>query len=1189
MCCSARRRDEEHIIRTTSAITRRPTIARSRRVVLPALAVSAIALVPTTAAHAAPAAQEAAAKPGAFTQEFKDPTAANRPKYRWWQPLAATDDDELRAEQKQMKDAGAGGAEVIAFNVDGVKKGDPRLQQWGWGTPQWEQKTRVSLQAAKANGLSYAMTISPLWPASAPGLDDVNDRRIQQQLLYAQEFVAAGTTRTGALPTNDKPAAPAGARKTTVAVLVARCAVATCNTQTTGSRVLDRSTVKDVTDQVDASGNLTWTAPSDGGTWNVIVFRQTASGQLGSPFTAPNADTFASGNGYVVDHLSSEGAQVSTDYWDRNILTPQVRALIDDLDQGAEFFEDSLELDSTQKWTWDFLKEWKARRGYDAVTALPALAGAGKLGQTTPFFDFADGVGARIRNDYRQTWSDLYVDRRLKTFRAWAHKRGMTTRAQAYGEPVDSAYASGHIDVPEGESFGFANSIERYKTSIAGAHLTGNPVTSTELGANFGAVWNTTQAGTDNNGQLNQVYKAFAAGVTQVVWHGFPYLEAPAGTGTRSVWPGFSYGGNASFSEAWGTRMPQWGDTKQLNDNLGRLQTVLRQGAPRFDVAVYWQQFATTAGTLAADNGLNRVGYTSDYLSPEYLRTPKATFENGRLFPDLAGFKALVIKDQPTMPVDVARKIRDLAVKGLPVVFVGTLPATTPGAEDASDDDARLSATLSRITALPSVRTVAAEAQLAGALQDLGVRPSAGRTAPSSAVLSVRRQRTDADFYYLFNQTTAVAKQEITLEGTGKPYALNTWTGVATPIARYERTSTGVTVPVSLAANDQTVVVLTDDAPKVLGIPNAPDVAARASTADDVVPGNADELVARASAPGTYTTTLSDGRTVSSRIDAVRPVAPLGTWKLSAQSWTRGASGKAGDTLKTTLPTVDVTANADGVLPAWSAIPSLQDVSGIGTYTTTLTLQDAWTGGFGAYLDLGRVVDTVRVTVNGREVPAVNAMDRARIDLGGYLRGGENTITIRVASTLLNAVRATPDTGAASRARADYGLIGPVRVVPYGQVGVPLKADTPAPGDGGSPKPEPSPTTPATPGAPAPATPGTPAPASPKPAVPGPVRISAASAISRSTLTRRGLLVRTSVPKAGTFRLELRRGSTTLGSVSRVLTKAGTYRIRLRLTGAGRKQLAGLRRGRSVRLTVRGSIRVDGRSRVVKRTVRVRG
>src|SRR3954447_13278573 len=359
--------------------------------------------------------------------QLRNPDASLRPKYRWWQPLAATDDTELRNELKSIADNGGGGAEVVAFPVTHAQGpdwgvGNANLQTFGWGSPAWAHKTQVMAEGARENGIALDMTIGPLWPASTPELDTINDPRGMQQLVFAQQYVAAGTSRSGPLPSNNSPAIPtvsrtmcgataagatslpiandvggygvgdnvvvgtgaaaetvtitakgapsvcttlssaaaagatniktaltnivnkgetltlggetvtvtsvgtAGAngtgltispalanahaageavvqrqgtgltvtpalanphaftesvvdtaKSTIVAVLVAKCVSATCNTQTTGSRLLDKSTVQDVTSLLDASGNLSWTAPADGGMWNVIVFRQTSA------------------------------------------------------------------------------------------------------------------------------------------------------------------------------------------------------------------------------------------------------------------------------------------------------------------------------------------------------------------------------------------------------------------------------------------------------------------------------------------------------------------------------------------------------------------------------------------------------------------------------------------------------------------------------------------------------------------------------------------------------------------------------------------------------------------------------------------------------------------------------------------------------------------------------------------------
>lgn len=980
----------------------------------------------------------------ALAPNLADPPQSVRPKYRWWQPLAATDDAELRAELRQMKEGGAGGAEVVAFAIDGVRAGDPLLQRWGWGTPTWEQKTRAMLEGARDSDLSFAMTIGPLWPAAVPGVDDINDRRIQQQLVFAYEDLDAGEARSGALPANDRPAPPAGAETTLVAVLAARCAAADCASQTSGPRLLDPDSVVDLTRQVTSGGDLTWTAPDDGGTWQLIVLRQTASGQ-NRGFGGTVVDLLPSGKGYTPDHLSVAGARLTTDFWDEHLLTPQVRQLIDQLDGGTEFFEDSLELDTTTKWTWRFAEEWRDRRGYDPATSLPALAGIGREGTDAPFWDFPGGLGDRIRTDYKQTFSDLYVEKRMNTFHRWARERGMTTRTQSYGEPIDTVYASSRSDVPEGESFGFsaffgtADPIERFKTSIVGAQLGDAKIASTECCADFNRAWSTTMGGTGAGNELWQIYQELAGGATQIVWHGFPYLTAPEGFGPRALWPGFSFSGANGFAESFGPRMPQWaaGDIRTVNDHVGRLQLALRQGKPRFDVSVYWQQFATPDGLLRNGNALQRAGYTNSYLSPEYLRRDDAQFKGGRLFPDKTASKALLLLDQRTLPLDTARTLRELARAGLPIVIAGALPQTIPG-RDTVGDDTRLRAVVDQLLALPSVARVASVEEVPAALERLGVRASAARASDAAALLSVRRQTADGDLYYLFNNSRAAVADRVTLEGDGAPYLLDTWTGATTPIARYERTAGGVTVDVRLAPLNATVIALSDD-PAAVGATRAADaVHATATDADALVPGAPGVLRVRSASARTVTTTLSDGRTVASALPDVPAARTLRDWSLTAESWTPGATGLPGDTVRTTLAPVAVSAAEDGRLPAWSALPPLQDVSGTGVYTTTVELPAGWSGGHGAWLDLGAVVDTAVVTVNGTRIAPVDPQDTARIDISGALRPGANTIEVRVASTLFNAVRVAPGSGIAARARQDYGLLGPVVLTPYGEAEIAL-------------------------------------------------------------------------------------------------------------------------------------------------------
>jgi hypothetical protein len=168
-----------------------------------------------------------------------------------------------------------------------------------------------------------------------------------------------------------------------------------------------------------------------------------------------------------------------------------------------------------------------------------------------------------------------------------------------------------------------------------------------------------------------------------------------------------------------------------------------------------------------------------------------------------------------------------------------------------------------------------------------------------------------------------------------------------------------------------------------------------------------------ATAAGTYTTTLSDGRTATTRIGPVPAPIPLTAWRLRVEDWR--PDSKPAHTL-----------SLDRLLP-WPEIPELADVSGVGTYTTTVELP-----GSGAYLELGEVTDTCRVRVNGRRLDPVDQLHPV-IDVGPYLRRGQNTIEVEVATPLGNRLRVADPAVYGGLTRQPYGLLGPVRLVPYGE------------------------------------------------------------------------------------------------------------------------------------------------------------
>ncbi|WP_141576562.1 glycosyl hydrolase [Actinomadura sp. WMMA1423] len=945
-----------------------------------------MALACTAALSAAPtAASAASAAPFgvSFARGFASPPTDARPKIRYWWPCGEITPAAIEAEVRQIASRGFSAAEISC-----MFSSNPG--EYGWGSSALTDRLEKAVQAGRRHGVNIDFTVGPSWPLVVPGLTP-DSPGAAQEIAYGSTVVEGGTSHTGPVPA--APAPHAGVEKQTlVAVQAVRCAVA-C----TGAKPvkLDRSSLIDLTGRV-RNGSVSWTAPADG-EWLLLAYWWRGTGQ------ASVAGQAVSGRpAFVVDHFSTAGAKAATNYWDQHILTPAMRRLLN----GGNLFEDSLELDSGQHWTADLPARFRVLRGYSLRDNLPVLfidkihrQYTAVTPDDTPDFEFTDGSGARVRDDYYRTLTDLYIAEHVKPLQTWAHARGLRFRAQPYGTTIDTPSVDAALDVPETESLGmwagYDDEPSRW-TSSGAVHLAGREVFSLECCATYGEAYGQTWPE-----MLKHFNTAFAHGVNQVVYHGFPTEQ-----GFGAQWPGFSpfttQGGNG-FSEAWGPRQPTWDDTRKISDWTARTQYVLRQGSPRVDLAVYRQSYGTKVREPAGASG-----FTYDFTGPGQLDGTRV--ENRRLAPGGPAYRALVLGRQQTLPVGTARLLLAHARQGLPIVIVGDPPSRTPGAYEATAQDAELGRTVKALLAQPSVRHIAAQGDLADTLADLGVRASAEPTAPG--LLNVRRARPGGDLYYLYNPTSAAISTQLSLEGRGGPYELDAWTGKITAIGRYRTEGPRTTVPVSLAPGASTIIAL--------GKPGGRH--ATATTGGEIVTeGRA--LALRASEAGPYTVSLDNGRTVRVTVPEADALRTLNSWTLSVDDWHRGADGKR----ETTRHQLDLAR-----LTPWSDIPELQDVSGVGTYSTTVTLARL----DGAYLDLGEVTDTFEVTVNGRALPPADQVT-GRLDLTGYVHEGANTITVKVATPLRNRLRVTDGfPGQAQQPRQRYGLIGPVRLTPYRQVPV---------------------------------------------------------------------------------------------------------------------------------------------------------
>ncbi|NYI12192.1 hypothetical protein BKA05_003707 [Nocardioides marinus] len=986
---------------TPAAVTRRRLLGATAATAGVAAAVGVLGQAATASPSTVPGTQ---GLPSDLGRAFARPGLDSAAGFRWWWPHGRVDPDEVAREVDQVADAGFGVLEVADVTHSLRARGISfDLATHGWGTPAWVAGVKAALRRGAERGVRIDITVGPSWPAAVPTITP-DDEAACTELAHGRVEVAGGATYDDVVPAPLEAAATTVSRQDLLAVQAFRAGA----TDRNGTRIEQDSYV-DLTGEV-RDGRLRWTAP-DGGTWLVLSYWVRGSAQ--EPEAGPHTDP----RSYVVDHFSSAGARAVSDLWRERILDTEMRRLLGAA--GGYLFEDSLEIEThVTIWTPRLPQEFRTRAGYDLLPWLPLVVELDEKYQ----FTFGGPETNRVRDDFNQVLSDLYRDHHLLPLQGFARSLGMGLRVQPYGLETDTVEHSALLDVPETESLGFKN-LDDYRVMAGGRDLGGRTILSCEAACYFGAAYSTTW-----DRALQTLNSIFAAGVNQAMLHGFAYAEAP-----DVSWPGFAafspyYNGAVGYGEAWGPRTPQWQHMPDVAGYLSRTQMVLQTGAPKYDMVFLRQKgwASTGIGPHWITNNGTKLGWSHSFATGSLLDLPGVTVRDGVLAPDGPAYKALVLgpdklrSQEVTLDLATARRLADFARAGLPVVLIGDWSQVNPTGIATDAEAAEVRALLAEVAGRPTTRTVA-EAQVGEALAQLGVERDVVHQ--DSTVMHVRRVLGDVDLYYLANAKHAENRrlqrvtQDVWLTSASRdavPLLLDAWTGAVAPVGLWERDGDRVRVRVDLRPGQSTLVALVP--------PHGARPVGATSTTADSVRVEARHVVARTATAGTVTTTLLDGRTVTSRVSRVREPLALTGWDVEVEDWQPGAS--ATETVK---PVRRVRLEQ---LVSWSEVPGFEDVSGIGRYRTQVDLGRDWRTEDGALLELGEVNDTFRVRVNGHDVGPCDPLVTT-VDVGAWLRAGRNEIEVEVASTLLNRLRTvTPDVyGVASRQA--YGLVGPVRLVPY--------------------------------------------------------------------------------------------------------------------------------------------------------------
>ena len=749
-------------------------------------------------AAALSSAARAADEPGYSQQHFpnlREPTQEFRPKVR-----THADRNSLEA----LAAAGFGSAEIgIDFRSD----------------PQIAQRTlRDSLVSAQRAGLHIDLAPGGSQPYVSPGVDEANS----MQQLVGESIAVTGPRDYSAAPSQPKRLA---GHATLVAITAARII-----DDRAKPVVLDSQSAVDLTAQVDAAGMVRWEVPA--GRWLVFTFWQRATGQvmMGNPFEAPSTwsarvPQSSAGANFTADIFSSEGISAALGYLDSNLLTGDAELL-----RGGDLAHDSLEVQAEMFWTADLPAEFRRRRGYSVIPYLPVLQ-IPKESSFDPLnptwggplpaapYDFAADLGDRVRYDYRQTLTDLYCDRYLRALSAWAHGKGMRSRVQvAYNYvALDMLRSARAVDIAENETFDsgwvkafdpsipahgsdrWRHAMDSYRLTGSGAHLAGQSRATVEFGDDF-AIYRKQPAD-----YAQQLQEALAGGITMGLLTAF--------SGADTGWPVPQGLAHIGLGDDWTAAWPQWRDWRRLNDYFARSTQLLESGQARVDVAIYHDRGLATVhedAPLFAGNGLERRGYTYDFIDPQALTAPQASAVGGLLYGHSVGYRALVLDHQGALPGAAARAILAMARRGLPVVIVGAAPAKSTGFGELAADDARVKASITALAALPNVARVESNDGIAEVLKRLGCLPAASFGGTGS-LLTVRRQQSTHELWWIFNPTDAAISAEASLAAVGTPYLIDLWSGKIGRIARWHRHDQRTRLPLQVMPHQSIAVMIRSD------------------------------------------------------------------------------------------------------------------------------------------------------------------------------------------------------------------------------------------------------------------------------------------------------------------------------------------------------------------------------------------
>lgn len=557
-----------------------------------------------------------------------------------------------------------------------------------------------------------------------------------------------------------------------------------------GATVVKQKSIINLTDKLRADGVLDCTLPA--GDWTIMHFGMVTTGKSNGP-AAPEA------TGLEVDKMS----KAHTRYHFESAISPLMKGMTPA--ERAAFKGitiDSYEVGS-QNWTDGFAAEFEKRNGYNPLLLLPVMTG--RVVDTAKTSD-------QFLWDLRRTVADMIAENYIGGLREIAHENGLRLWCENYGHwgfPGEFLIYGGHTDEIGGEFWTMDRNLGTIECRAASSsgHIYGKRRIYAEAFT----------SGLDL-GHHPYVIKArgeelFCEGINHFVLHVYAHQA-------RDGVPG----SNPAFGTAFHRNTPWFVQSRDWVKYLQRCHTMLQQGDPVADVAVYIGDFAPQ---MTGPANPVPAGYDYDFMGSDAILRKLDVVNNEWVVYDerdpkriSSRYPLLAMPEAGHIRPQVAKRLAELKAKGGRIIHEIPVAETT--------------------------------------LKAAGIAPI---VSDATCTLRWKARRLDDGMMFFLSNFAKAGTFEATLRVSGKtPELFNPVTGEITKLARYSSVEGGTRISIHINdPSDSCFIVFREKT-------SGPSVVKAQLAGADVPPGGLHlfrdtnkSLAAESEKAGSYTLTMSDG------------------------------------------------------------------------------------------------------------------------------------------------------------------------------------------------------------------------------------------------------------------------------------------------------------------------------------------